>query len=497
MDTSHVFATAPDPSLFKGMFPLGAQPDFLPPPAPGSMASAPPFSIPDHIYRAALDPKVPITIAALYAITAKLLNRYNISTGKKPWAISKTRSFHAFVVVHNIFLAVYSIWTFYGMVGVMRRSVVNPMGPQGLNGFVDSMTKLHGPGGLGNAVFYNEQDGQWMSYSNNVSLASDGTPSRTDMGRIWNEGLAFYGWIFYLSKFYEVLDTFIILAKGKLSSTLQTYHHAGAMMCMWAGMRYMSAPIWMFAFVNSGIHALMYTYYTLSAFNIRVPVLVKRTLTSLQITQFLIGASYAMIHSFISYDVPVATTILRTSSAPADASSATPEAVGTDATHPALLDSLKQLVLGVASKVTTSAVIDEASSPAANAGAEQPATTETVYMDKLIPCITTTGQTFAIWLNVLYLAPLTYLFVKFFITSYIKRSGAEASRKGKHSHESHVAVAEKAGWDAAQNLQQEVYGAPENVNSRVKEASANGKVNGSPNGRVLKSVTNQRHSRHA
>ncbi len=53
-----------------------------------------------------------------------------------------------------------------------------------------------------------------------------------DTGRIWNEGLAFYGWIFYLSKFYEVLDTFIILAKGKLSSTLQTYHHAGAMMCM-------------------------------------------------------------------------------------------------------------------------------------------------------------------------------------------------------------------------------------------------------------------------
>lgn len=259
MDAYEVFATAPDSALFTSMLSPASlrEPQFLPPPAPGSVASAPPVLIPDHIYQAVLDPKVPVTIAALYAVTAKLLNWYNTSNSKKPWAISKTRLFHVFIVVHNIFLAVYSAWTFYGMVGVMRRSVVNPWGPEGLNGFVDSMTRLHGPAGLGNAVYYSQQDAQWRSYSDSVALASDGTPSRTDLGRIWNEGLAFYGWIFYLSKFYEVLDTLIILAKGKQSSVLQTYHHAGAMMCMWAGMRYMSPPIWMFVFVNSGIHAMM------------------------------------------------------------------------------------------------------------------------------------------------------------------------------------------------------------------------------------------------
>lgn len=250
-----IYVTAPSRDLF--MFPPSAEPQFLPPPYPGSMSSAPPVLIPDHWYRAALDPKVPLTIAAVYAVTAKILNIYNTSNGKKPWAISKTRLFHAFVVAHNIFLAVYSAWTFYGMVGVMYRSVVSPASAQGINGFIDSMTGLHGPGGLGNAVYYNTAENHWVSHSANVTLASDGTPKRTDLGRIWNEGLAFYGWIFYLSKFYEVLDTLIILAKGKLSSTLQTYHHAGAMMCMWAGMRYMSPPIWMFVFVNSGIHTMM------------------------------------------------------------------------------------------------------------------------------------------------------------------------------------------------------------------------------------------------
>ena len=85
----------------------------------------------------------------------------------------------------------------------------------------------------------------------------DGSPDSTDLGRLWNEGLGFYGWLFYISKFYEVVDTLIILAKGKNSSMLQTFHHAGAMMCMWAGIRYMSPPIWMFVFINSGLHGLM------------------------------------------------------------------------------------------------------------------------------------------------------------------------------------------------------------------------------------------------
>ncbi len=248
----------PSPSLFS--FPPSSLPAFLPPP-PVSAVSGPLFSIPDHVYQAVLHPAVPVTIAALYAVTAKALNVYNKSTGKRPWAISKTASFRAFVVAHNVFLAVYSAWTFWGMLGALRRSMVNPLGAAGLAGFVDSVCKLHGPGGLGNAVTFNEATGLWEAPATaGISLASDGLPSQFDTGRMWNEGLAFYGWIFYLSKFYEVLDTFIILAKGKLSSTLQTYHHAGAMMCMWAGMRYMSAPIWVFAFVNSGIHAMMVSH---------------------------------------------------------------------------------------------------------------------------------------------------------------------------------------------------------------------------------------------
>jgi hypothetical protein len=252
MATPIVYASAPAATFFQ--FPPRSDPQPFPPPHFDYL-----FTIPDNWYTAALDPKVPITIAAVYAVTAKALNAYNRSTGKKPWAISKTKAFHAFVILHNIFLAVYSAWTWIGMLKALQNTIASPNGPDGWAATVDSFCKMHGPTGLRNAQTYNPATSTWSSLSG-TDLTADGIPSREQTGRLWNEGLAFYGWLFYISKFYEVLDTLIILAKGKFSSTLQTYHHAGAMMAMWAGMRYMSAPIWIFVFFNSAIHSLMVSH---------------------------------------------------------------------------------------------------------------------------------------------------------------------------------------------------------------------------------------------
>jgi hypothetical protein len=226
---------------------------------PGSTPFAPPFAISPELYNSALDIRVPITIACIYAAAAVALNSYNKSTGGRPWAISNTKAFFAFVIAHNVFLALYSGWTFLGMFFALQRTLKSwSSSAGGFAATVDSLCKIHGVSGLGNAVSYDPATSQWVSQSPlTVSLTEIGTPSSTDLGRFWFEGLAFYGWFFYLSKFYEVFDTLIILAKGKRSSTLQTYHHAGAMLCMWAGIRYMSPPIWMFVFVNSFIHTLM------------------------------------------------------------------------------------------------------------------------------------------------------------------------------------------------------------------------------------------------
>ncbi|OTB08029.1 hypothetical protein M426DRAFT_317537 [Hypoxylon sp. CI-4A] len=476
-----VFLSPPSADLFQ--LPPHSEPHAIPPPHFNL-----PFTIPDSLYVAALDPKVPITIATVYAVTAKALNAYNKSTGKKPWAISKTKAFHALVVLHNVFLAVYSAWTWIGMFNALRNSIASPSGPQGWSGTVDSFCKFHGPAGLGNAISFNQDKGSWETVTGGISgLTAEGSPSQAETGRLWNEGLAFYGWLFYISKFYEVIDTLIILAKGKFSSTLQTYHHAGAMMAMWAGMRYMSTPIWIFVFFNSAIHALMYTYFTVTAFNIRVPTFIKRSLTSLQISQFIIGASAAMIHSFISYLVPIEVKV-----APAEAAviasslsaatNATPSAVG-------ILDSLKQTLFGAAEAAGAAAVV---SAPVASSTGDG---TSFVTRYQKVDCITTSGATFAIWLNVIYLAPLTYLFVSFFIASYLRRSKAEGVRAKTNPdrRRSNAMLAEKAGWDAAKGVEREVYGehkegaivedSDESAGHDGLHPSSAAKVNGKANGK--------------
>lgn len=255
-----------EPALFQ-IIPSNG-PATLPPPIIGSMLSAPPFSIPTSAFYGALDVQVPITIGAIFAVTVTILNTYNRSNGNKPWRISKTRAFFCFVVAHNVFLAVYSAWTFQGLARAVYRTVSSGSG--GIAGTLDSLCKMHGESGLGNAIAYNETLSKWTSENpstTSILLGATDTPSSTDLGRLWNEGLAFYGWIFYVSKFYEVVDSAIIIAKGKKCSILQTYHHAGAMLCMWSGIRYMSPPIWLWVVYNSGIHTMMVCPFLSRSFN--------------------------------------------------------------------------------------------------------------------------------------------------------------------------------------------------------------------------------------
>ncbi|KAL9121343.1 MAG: hypothetical protein Q9187_002095 [Circinaria calcarea] len=408
-----VHITHPPSSFFR--FPPAPLPEALSPPI-SDHTLARPFNINPETYNKLLDVKIPITVALIYATTVTIANRYNTRKGNKPWGISKSRAFYAFVILHNIFLAIYSAWTFVGMANAAMHAWPGWNGEDGLTGVVDAMCKINGPRGLGNAATYNSSKSAWGVTNKDIKLLN-GSPDNTDVGRIWNEGLAYYGWLFYLSKFYEVMDTLIVLVKGKKSSILQTYHHAGAMMCVWAGIRYMSPPIWLFVFINSGIHALMYTYYTLSALSVPIPVIVKRTLTTLQIVQFVVGASYAAAHLFVAYSIPVNTPYLFTYNIsrviPAVTSSISSAVVSATASA-GLGPILKKIALRAAGEEGLAENVRNKEGELFGAEAvkvpeAEEARQETRYRLEypVVNCLDTSGQAFAIWLNVLYLAPLT------------------------------------------------------------------------------------------
>ncbi|KAL2435107.1 hypothetical protein ABEF95_013240 [Exophiala dermatitidis] len=439
-------------SYFK--FPPSPEPTTVPPPT-GDPALAHPFTIPTGLYNELLSPNVPLTVALVYMSFVTLMNSVNANRKYKPWAFSRTRLFKLLVILHNTFLALYSVWTCVGMVNALRLSLP-PLGEHWkITDTVDALCKLHGPRGVGNAATYNATTSSWTMTNRLLHLAADGLgPERSDVGRLWNEGLAFYGWLFYLSKFYEIFDTCIILAKGRKSSLLQTYHHAGAMISMWAGIRYMSPPIWMFVLVNSGIHAIMYTFYLLAAIGLRMPKWLKQSLTTLQITQFVVGASFAFLHLFVAYQIPVsvpyiyhlgnvASKIL--SDIPSAASTTLSSAVATASAGRGAW--LKKAALRAAGyEGLAENVLNEEGRPfgidAVHIAEEVVAREETRYRDELqwVHCLDSSGQVFAILLNCMYLLPLTYLFVEFFVTAYLKRiesrRGSTASEKAEYARRS-------------------------------------------------------------
>ncbi|KAI9622122.1 hypothetical protein KEM48_007433 [Puccinia striiformis f. sp. tritici PST-130] len=134
----------------------------------------------------------------------------------------------AVLLLHNVILAVYSGWTFLGT------------GPATINYFLRGYQTAGVPG-----LVHNFCDSSMT---------------------LWDE----------------------VMARASL---LQEYHHAGAILTVWSGIRYESPAAWLFIVFNSLVHTIMYTYYALSVVHIPVPGVLKRSLTKIQIAQFLIGGS--------------------------------------------------------------------------------------------------------------------------------------------------------------------------------------------------------------
>ncbi|KAF2158418.1 hypothetical protein M409DRAFT_71655 [Zasmidium cellare ATCC 36951] len=428
-----------------------SRPGPLPPPVKERSFRSP-FGIEPTLFHAALRPEIPVTFATIYIVSVFALNAFNRKRNHKPWWIARQPWFQWFVVVHNALLTLYSTATFLAMCRAIAHTWPGLNTETGLAGAADALCKLHGPRGLGDAATFNTTINIWEVKNTVIKLGYDSNPDPSDFGRLWNEGLAFWGWVFYVSKFYEVLDTLIILAKGKRSATLQTYHHAGAMLCMWAGIRYMSPPIWMFVFINSFIHALMYTYFTLSAVGVKVPGRLKRLLTSLQILQFVWGASYAAAHLFIQYDIPVSTPYQIASYVKQAASSASSAASAASSTASKVIESpaaatgtliplIKKLLLravgeeGIAERVTDNygdPITSHIEEKIEKFNEKTQQIFETRYRTDWtkVNCIDTSGEAFAIYLNLLYLAPLTFLFGRFFIKAY---TGRGRPRRASHA----------------------------------------------------------------
>lgn len=161
--------------------------------------------------------------------------------------------------------------------------------------------------------------------------------------------------------------------------------------------------------------------------SVPVPKLIKRIITTLQISQFVLGAIFALAHLFVFYSVPVSVPASVVSSV-ASAVSAAPSVASSVASSAAtsIASAASSVGLGnIFRKVALRAAGQEGLAENVPLNNEKPmlkgmgssvankmrgVREEVTYTteDQMIPCIDTSGQVFAISLNLLYLLPLTY-----------------------------------------------------------------------------------------
>ena len=128
--------------------------------------------------------------------------------------------------------------------------------------------------------------------------------------------LAFYIYVFYISKIYEFFDTIIMLLKNNLRqiSFLHVYHHSTISLIWWMiARRAPGGDAYFSAALNSWVHVCMYAYYLLAIVLGKSPEMRSkylwwgRHLTQMQILQFVLNlfqalycASYSKYPKFLS-----------------------------------------------------------------------------------------------------------------------------------------------------------------------------------------------------
>lgn len=219
-----------------------------------------------------INPIVPIVAVLLYLIASKPIctlvrnmcgqtDPIRAKDGGKKDGETWTYCIKKFSCFHSTLLAAYSGWTFYNTFSLVMKVVASHQARNPNMGWVDA--------------FY-------LTNCDHDSL-------------LWTDN-DFGTWVyhFYMSKYWEFPDTWISLLRGREPIFLQTFHHAGIVLLMWSFCASHNNTMGICVTVlNSFIHTIMYSYYAMSAANVRFPDWIKPLITIAQLTQFVTGILYS------------------------------------------------------------------------------------------------------------------------------------------------------------------------------------------------------------
>ncbi|CAL8146036.1 unnamed protein product [Orchesella dallaii] len=104
-----------------------------------------------------------------------------------------------------------------------------------------------------------------------------------------NVPLVFWTIVFAFSKFLELGDTLFIVLRKRPLIFLQWYHHLVTMIVVWVVAPLVEPIVRWYVVLNYGVHSLMYPYFALRAGGVKVPHSFANLITTLQLTQMVVG----------------------------------------------------------------------------------------------------------------------------------------------------------------------------------------------------------------
>ena len=113
----------------------------------------------------------------------------------------------------------------------------------------------------------------------------------------------FWAYVFYLSKIYEFIDTFLILlaADKRRLSFLHIYHHAAVVGVTYQWIRTPQSLLPVGLVTNASVHVVMYAYYLSASLGWRWSPRWKKTVTSCQIVQFCFSFVISLVFFWLHF----------------------------------------------------------------------------------------------------------------------------------------------------------------------------------------------------
>lgn len=163
----------------------------------------------------------------------------------------------------------------------------------------------------------------WMVYRTIHAAVCGGHPFIGGTADIVSTGATYAVWVHYCDKYLEFMDTYFMVLRGKMDqvrlllrydgngifaaheflifvlfvwkvSFLHVYHHVSISLAWWFALKASPGGDCYFgALVNSWIHVMMYSYYTLAL--LKIPCPWKRYLTQAQLVQFVSVVGYTIV----------------------------------------------------------------------------------------------------------------------------------------------------------------------------------------------------------